>query len=107
MSKYKLIIEYYVLYESKSFANAKTFAKLPFCHKNYCFILRVWNTAKLSLLASKVLTSRIHLLLSILPKMSAGVSGNIKGKSSLIIYQNFGTVKFQYRLEDFDALDTI
>ena len=44
----------------------------------------------------------IHLLLSIPPKLSvSGVMGYIKGKSSLMIYQRYGTAKFQYRCREF------
>ena len=44
----------------------------------------------------------IHLLLYIPPKMSvSGVMGYLKGKSSLMIYQKFGTAKFQYRCREF------
>ena len=36
------------------------------------------------------------------PKMSiSGFMGYLKGKSSLIIYQKFGTAKFQYRCREF------
>ena len=44
----------------------------------------------------------VHLLLMIPPKMSVlGVMGYLKGKSSLMIYQKFGSEKFQYRCREF------
>ena len=44
----------------------------------------------------------IHLLLSIAPKMSiSGFIGYLKGKSSLMIFQRFGDMKFAYRNREF------
>lgn len=44
----------------------------------------------------------IHMLLEIAPKMSvAGVVGYLKGKSSLMIYEQFGNLKFKYRNRQF------
>ena len=44
----------------------------------------------------------IHLLLSIPPKMSvSGFMGYLKGKSSLMIFQKFGNMKFAYRNREF------
>ena len=44
----------------------------------------------------------VHLLLMIPPKMSvSGFMGYLKGKSSLMIYQKFGSAKFQYRCREF------
>ena len=44
----------------------------------------------------------IHLLLSIPPKMSvSGFMGYLKGKSSLMIFQRFGNMKFAYRNREF------
>ena len=43
-----------------------------------------------------------HLLLSIPPKMSvSGFMGYLKGKSSLMIFQRFGNMKFAYRNREF------
>ena len=42
------------------------------------------------------------MLLSIPPKMSvSGVMGFLKGKSSLMIYQRWGNMKFKYRNRQF------
>ena len=47
-------------------------------------------------------TDHVHLSVMIPPKMSvSGFKGYLKGKSSLIIYQKFGTAKFQYRCREF------
>ena len=44
----------------------------------------------------------IHLLVSIPPKMSvSSFMGYLKGKSSLLIFQRFGNMKFAYRNREF------
>lgn len=44
----------------------------------------------------------VHLLLMIPPKMSvSGFMWYLKGKSSLMIYQKWGTAKYQYRCREF------
>ena len=44
----------------------------------------------------------IHLLLSIPPKLSiSGFMGYLKGKSSLMIFQRWGNMKFAYRNREF------
>ena len=44
----------------------------------------------------------IHMLVSIPPKMSvSGFMGYLKGKSSLIIFQKWGNMKFAYRNREF------
>ena len=44
----------------------------------------------------------IHILLEIPPKMSvSGFMGYLKGKSSLMIYEQFGDLKFKYRNREF------
>ena len=44
----------------------------------------------------------IHMLLEIPPKMSvSGFMGYLKGKSSLMIYDQFGELKFKYRNREF------
>ena len=50
------------------------------------------------IIEGEVCPDHIHLLLSIPPKMS--VSG-FKGKSSLMIFQKFGNMKFAYRNREF------
>ena len=54
------------------------------------------------IIEGEMAVDHVHLLLSIPPKLSvSGVMGYIKGKSSLMIYQKFGTAKFQYRCREF------
>ena len=56
----------------------------------------------IEIIEGEMAIDHVHLLLSIPPKMSvSGAMGYIKGKSSLIIYQKFGTAKFQYRCREF------
>ena len=50
------------------------------------------------IIEGEVCPDHIHLLLSIPPKMSvSGFMGYLKGKSSLMIFQRFGDMKFAYR----------
>ena len=54
------------------------------------------------IIEGEVYPEHIHLLLSIPPKMSiSGFMGCLKGKSSLIIFQKFGNMKFAYRNREF------
>ena len=46
--------------------------------------------------------NNVHLLLSIPPKMSVSYFvGYLKGKSSLMMFQRFGNMKFAYRNREF------
>ena len=50
----------------------------------------------------EVCPDHIHLLLSISPKLSvSGFMGYLKGKSSLVIFQRWGNMKFAYRNREF------
>ena len=54
------------------------------------------------IIEGEVCPDHIHMLLSIPPKMSiSGFMGYLKGKSSLIIFQKFGNMKFAYRNREF------
>ena len=54
------------------------------------------------IIEGEVCPDHIHLLLSIPPKMSvSGFMGYLKGKSSLMIFQKFGDMKFAYRNREF------
>ena len=54
------------------------------------------------ILEGEMAVDHVHLLVMIPPKISvSGFMGYLKGKSSLIIYQRFGTAKFQYRCREF------
>ena len=51
---------------------------------------------------AEVCPDHIHMLLAIPPKMSvSGFMGFLKGKSSLMIYQKWGSMKFKYRNRQF------
>ena len=50
----------------------------------------------------EIYPDHLHLLLSIPPKISvSGFMGYLKGKSSLMIFQKFGNMKFAYRNREF------
>ena len=50
----------------------------------------------------EICPDHIHLLLSIPPKISvSGFMGYLKGKSSLMIFQKWGNMKFAYRNREF------
>ena len=50
----------------------------------------------------QICPDHIHILLSIPPKMSvSGFMGYLKGKSSLMIFQKWGNMKFAYRNREF------
>ena len=54
------------------------------------------------IIEAEVCPDHIHMLLSIPPKMSvSGFMGFLKGKSSLMIYQRWGNMKFKYRNRQF------
>ena len=54
------------------------------------------------ILEGEMAVDHVHLLLMIPPKMSvSGFMGYLKGKSSLMIYQKWGTAKYQYRCREF------
>ena len=54
------------------------------------------------IIEGEICPDHIHLLLSIPPKMSvASFMGYLKGKSSLMIFQKFGNMKFAYRNREF------
>ena len=54
------------------------------------------------IIEGEIYPDHIHLLLSIPPKMSvSGFMGYLKGKSSQMIFQRFGNMKFAYRNREF------
>ena len=54
------------------------------------------------ILEGNMAVDHVHILVMIPPKYSiSGFMGYLKGKSSLQIYQKFGSVKFQYRCRQF------
>ena len=55
-----------------------------------------------TLLEAEVCPDHVHILVAIPPKMSvSGFVGFLKGKSSLMIYQKWGNMKFKYRNREF------
>lgn len=66
-------------------------------------ILRVLCQWKgVEIIEGEICPDHIHLLVSIPPKMSvSGFMGFLKGKSSLMIFQRFGNMKFAYRNREF------
>ena len=55
-----------------------------------------------NIIEAEVCVDHIHMLVEIPPKYSvSGFMGFLKGKSSLIIYQKWGNVKFKYRNREF------
>ena len=54
------------------------------------------------IIEGEICPDHIHLLVSIPPKISiSGFMGYLKGKSSLMIFQKFGNMKFAYRNREF------
>ena len=66
-------------------------------------ILRVLCQWKgVEIIEGEICPDHIHMLVSIPPKMSvSGFVGYLKGKSSLMIFQRFGNMKFAYRNREF------
>ena len=55
-----------------------------------------------TILEAEVCPDHVHMLLEIPPKVSvSGFVGYLKGKSSLLIYQKWGDLKFKYRNREF------
>ena len=51
---------------------------------------------------AEMCSDHVHMLVEIPPKMSvSGFMGFLKGKSSLMIYEKFGNMKFKYRNREF------
>ena len=60
------------------------------------------NWKKVKIVEAEVCPDHIHMLVEIPPKMSvSGFMGYLKGKSSLMIFQRFGDMKFAYRNREF------
>lgn len=55
-----------------------------------------------NILEAECCSDHIHMLLEIPPKMSvSSFMGYLKGKSSLMLYERFGDLKFKYRNREF------
>ena len=56
----------------------------------------------MNLLEGEVCPDHIHMLLEIPPKFSiSSFMGYLKGKSSLMIYEKYGNIKFKYKNREF------
>lgn len=54
------------------------------------------------IIEGEICPDHVHLMLSIPPKISiSSFMGYLKGKSSLMIFQKFGNMKFEYRNREF------
>ena len=59
-----------------------------------------WKSVRI--LEAECCADHIHMLVEIPPKMSvSGFMGYLKGKSSLMFYEQFGDLKFKYRNREF------
>ena len=55
-----------------------------------------------NIIEAQVCVDHVHMLLEIPPKMSvSGFMGYLKGKSSLMIYEQWGNMKYKYRNREF------
>ena len=55
-----------------------------------------------NIIEAEVCVDHVHMLLEIPPKMSvSGFMGYFKGKSSLMIYEQWGNMKYKYRNREF------
>ena len=71
--------------------------------------LAIWDILRsicgwkgVEIIEGEVCPDHVHLLLSIPPKMSGSYFvGYLKGKSSLMMFQRFGNMKFAYRNREF------
>uniref|UniRef100_UPI0011F1A85D IS200/IS605 family transposase n=6 Tax=Enterobacteriaceae TaxID=543 RepID=UPI0011F1A85D len=59
-----------------------------------------WKSVRI--LEAECCADHIHMLVEIPPKMSvSGFMGYLKGRSSLMLYEQFGDLKFKYRNREF------
>lgn len=62
----------------------------------------LYGEKKSAIVEAECCPDHIHMLLEIPPKMSVSAFvGYLKGKSSLMIYEQFGELKFKYRNREF------
>ena len=55
-----------------------------------------------NIIEAEVCVDHVHMLLEIPPKMSvSGFMGYLKGKSTLMIYEQWGNMKYKYRNREF------
>ena len=60
------------------------------------------NWKSVNIINAEVCPDHVHMLIEIPPKMSvSSFMGYLKGKSSLMIYEKWGNMKFKYRNREF------
>ena len=65
-------------------------------------IRKLCSYKEVEIIEAEACPDHIHILVSIPPKISvSGFMGYLKGKSSLIIFQKYGNMKFAYRNREF------
>ena len=63
---------------------------------------------KVTIVEAEVCSDHIHMLFEIPPKIAvSSFVGYLKGKSSLMIYEQFPNLKYKYRTANFGAVDTM
>ena len=63
---------------------------------------KLCNEKKVEIIEAELCPDHVHMLVEIPPKMSvSGFVGYLKGKSSLMIYEQWGNLKFKYRNREF------
>lgn len=57
---------------------------------------------RINIIEAEVCPDHVHMLLEIPPKYSvSGIMGYLKGKSSLMIYEKWGNMRYKYRNRQF------
>jgi len=63
---------------------------------------KLCNWKGINIIEAEVCADHMHMLIEIPPKYSvSGIMGYLKGKSSLIIYEKWGNLKYKYRNREF------
>ena len=91
--------QYHIVFAPK-FRRKEIYGQLK---KDIGEILRTLCKQKgVEIIEAEACPDHIHMLLSIPPKISvSGFMGYLKGKSSLMIFQRYGNMKFAYRNREF------
>jgi putative transposase len=62
----------------------------------------------IEIIEANACTDHIHILVTILPKISVSqFMGYLKGKSNLMIFEKFASLKYRYETETFGVKDII
>lgn len=63
---------------------------------------KLCNWKGINIIEAEVCADHVHMLIEIPPKYSvSGIMGYLKGKSSLLIYERWGSAKYKYRNREF------